>query len=139
MNQVYVATGFLMHQPTRQILLHLRDSMAPLNPDRWAFFGGRAEPEDAGDPLRTWIREMAEELGIAIERSSAREVRRYVMATGLPRVVFCYPWPDRRMDFVLGEGAGFAWFDLAGALALPNLTDPTREDLDYLAHTSLFV
>jgi 8-oxo-dGTP pyrophosphatase MutT (NUDIX family) len=37
------------------------------NPGQVGFPGGRAEPTDGGDPVRTALREMSEELGVAPE------------------------------------------------------------------------
>jgi hypothetical protein len=52
-----VAVGFLYHPPSGKVLLQLRDADKPPNAGKWAFFGGRAEPEDGGDLLATWCRE----------------------------------------------------------------------------------
>jgi 8-oxo-dGTP pyrophosphatase MutT (NUDIX family) len=38
------------------------------NPGQIAFPGGIAEPQDAGDPVKTALRELSEELGVGAER-----------------------------------------------------------------------
>jgi hypothetical protein len=48
-----IAVGFLYHPASGKVLLHLRDANKPPNAGKWAFFGGRAEPEDGGDLLAT--------------------------------------------------------------------------------------
>jgi len=128
----YGAFGVLYHPATRQVLLNRRGVDAPTNPDTWGLFGGGAEVEDRGDPLTTWCREVREELGITLDPAQAIPLTAYPGIAGHLRHVFCYAWPALDTLFVLGEGAGFAWFTLAEALALPDLTDMARRDLQGL-------
>jgi len=62
-----VAVGFLYHVASGKVLLHLWGTDAPPNPGKWAFFGGRGEPEDGDDLLATWCREMREEIGVTVD------------------------------------------------------------------------
>ncbi len=124
-----VAVGFLYHVASDQVLLHLRDDDAPPNPGRWAFFGGRCEPEDGGDLLATWLREMREELGVTLDPARVESLRSGTYADGTRWHDFYCEWPSPDEDFVLTEGQRYAWFKLDEALALPDLADYAREDL----------
>ena len=130
MPDAYTAGGFLYHAASGRVLLHHRDANAPVYPNQWAGFGGRSEDQDGGDPVATWQREMREELGIALHREQIVPVHDFRNPrTGRWRYVFYAPWPVLDKDFILGEGDGFAWFDLDEALALPDLMDLARADL----------
>lgn len=131
MSVFYYATGFLYHPLSRQVLLHRRDHLAPANPDTWSLIGGGSEPEDQDDPVATWLREVWEEIGVALSLDAVRSLRDYLNPRhGTHRYVFYVEWPTLSTDaFVLGEGIGVAWFPLAQALALPDLTPGARKDL----------
>jgi 8-oxo-dGTP pyrophosphatase MutT (NUDIX family) len=124
----YYAVGALYHRPTGRVLLHHRGVDAASAPGRWALFGGRSEPEDSGDPVATWCREMAEELGVVLPAERVGPVTDYEYL-GLHRFVFVAVWPYLTTDFVLGEGQGYAWYGLDEALAHPRVTDQTKADL----------
>jgi 8-oxo-dGTP pyrophosphatase MutT (NUDIX family) len=126
-----VAVGFLYHPDSGKVLLHLRDVDKPPEPGKWAFFGGRAEPEDGDDLLATWCREMREELGITIDPARVVSLRHGSYADGTRWHDFYYPWPTTAERFVLTEGQRYAWFTLDEALALPEteLAAYAREDL----------
>jgi 8-oxo-dGTP diphosphatase len=128
----YASGGVLYHADTRQVLLQHRTDDAPAYPGQWGLFGGSDELEDRGDPVATWCREVREELGIVLDprhfrslgevwgRNGARHYRCYL---------FAYPWPAPTRDFVLGEGQGFAWFDIEEALGLALLIPLAAECL----------
>lgn len=124
-----VAVGFLYHAPSGKVLLHLRDVDKPPNPGMWAFFGGRAEPEDGGDLLVTWCREMREELGITLDPARVVSLRQGQFDDGRRWQDFVYAWPTLDDSFVLTEGQRYGWFALDEALALPNLAEYAAEDL----------
>lgn len=124
-----VAVGFLYHISSGRVLLHLRGADAPPNAGRWAFFGGRSEPEDGNDLLATWCREMQEELGIMLDPFQVISLRHGTYDDGRRWHDFYALWPSLDDDFVLTEGQRYAWFRLDEALALPNLADYAREDL----------
>lgn len=65
--QKTIVAGFLFHEPSGKVLRHLRSADAPTNPGQWAFFGGKSEPEDNGDPVVAWHREMREEIGVELD------------------------------------------------------------------------
>jgi 8-oxo-dGTP pyrophosphatase MutT (NUDIX family) len=132
-----VAVGFLYHAPSGKVLLHLRDVDKPPSAGMWAFFGGRAEPEDGGDLLVTWCREMHEELGITLDPARAISLRQGTFEDGRRWQDFSYEWPTLDESFVLTEGQRYAWFTLDEALALPDLAEYAAEDLRiYFAHLS---
>src|SRR5689334_18869345 len=70
-----IAVGFLYHRASGEVLLHLRDVDKPPGAGMWAFFGGRSEPEDGGDLVATWCREMHEEIGVTLDRSRIESLR----------------------------------------------------------------
>ena len=106
------AVGFLYHAPSSKVLLHLRGPDAPPNPGKWAFFGGRCEPEDGGDLLATWRREMREELGVALDPARVVSLRHGTYADDTRWHDFYCEWPS--LDEALGQ---------------PDLADYAREDL----------
>jgi 8-oxo-dGTP pyrophosphatase MutT (NUDIX family) len=124
-----VAVGFLYHAASGRVLLHLRGADAPPNAGKWAFFGGRAEPEDGGDLLATWLREMREELGVALDPARVVSLRSGAYDDGTRWHDYYCAWPSLDEDFVLTEGQRYAWFALDKALSLPDLADYAREDL----------
>jgi 8-oxo-dGTP pyrophosphatase MutT (NUDIX family) len=127
----YASVGFLYHLESGKVLLHHRDGNAARFPNVWAGFGGMSETEDAGDPVATWQREMREELAIELQREQIRPLREYLSPyTGRPRHIFYVLWPTlNTAEFVLGEGDGFGWFQLAEAIGLPDIIDLARDDL----------
>lgn len=70
-----VAVGFLYHAASGKVLLHSRGANVPPNRGKWVFFGGRGEPEDGGNLLTTWCREIREDLGIALDSAHAVALR----------------------------------------------------------------
>lgn len=124
-----VAVGFLHHAASGKVLLHLRGVDAPPNPGKWAFFGGHSEPEDGGDPLATWCREMHEEIGVKLDPARIVSLRRGTFDDGRQWHEFYAEWPVLDADFVLTEGQRFGWFTLDEAFSLPDLADYAREDL----------
>jgi 8-oxo-dGTP pyrophosphatase MutT (NUDIX family) len=124
-----VAVGFLYHAPSGKVLLHLRAVDKPPGAGMWAFFGGRAEPEDGGDLLATWCREMREEIGVTLDPAKIVSLRSGVYDDGRRWQDFFSEWPSLDDDFVLTEGQRYAWFTLDEALALPDLAEYAREDL----------
>jgi 8-oxo-dGTP pyrophosphatase MutT (NUDIX family) len=124
-----VAVGFLYHATSGKVLLHLRGADAPPNPGKWAFFGGRCEPEDGDDLLATWCREMREELGVTLDPARAVSLRHGTYDDGTRWHDFYYEWTAPDTDFDLTEGQSYAWFTLDEAFNLPDLADYAREDL----------
>ncbi len=94
------------------MLLHLRDADKPPNAGKWAFFGGRAEPEDGGDLRATWCREMQEELGVTLDPARVVSLRHGTYDDGLRWHDFYCDWPS--LDEAIGD---------------PDLAEYAREDL----------
>ena len=124
-----VAVGFLYHQASGKVLLHLRDVDKPPSAGKWAFFGGRCEPRDAGDLLATWCREMREELGVVLVSAHVVSLRHGTYDDRTRWHEFYCAWPTLNEDFVLTEGQRCAWFALDEALSLPDLAEYAREAL----------
>ncbi len=124
-----VAVGFLYHASSGKVLLHLRGVDQAPSAGAWAFFGGRSEPEDGGDLLATWLREMREELGVSLDPADVMSLRHGTYADGRSWQDYFCQWPLLNEDFVLTEGQRCAWFTLDEALSLDNLADYAREDL----------
>ncbi len=118
-----VAVGFLYHADSGRVLLHLRAADKPPSAGFWAFFGGGAEPEDDGDLLTTWCRELREEIGVALDPRLAVSLRHGTYPDGSRWHEYRAPWPTTDEDFVLTEGRRYAWFTLDEAFALPDLAD----------------
>ena len=63
------AGGFLYDRKKDSVFLHKRDGNTQVNPNKWAFFGGLNEgPESFAE---CFIRELHEEIGLAIQLSDA--------------------------------------------------------------------
>lgn len=124
-----VAFGFLYHAASGSVLLHLRGTDQPPSAGCWAFFGGRSEPEDGGDFVSTWRREMREELGVELDPARVAWLRHGTYDDGTRWHDFSYDWPSLDEDFVLTEGQRYSWFALDAALDLPDLADYARESL----------
>ncbi len=124
-----VAVGFLYHVASGKVLLHLRSADAPPSAGKWAFFGGGADPEDGGDLLVTWRREMHEEIGVTLDPARVVSLL-HGSYDGITRwEAFYCEWPSLDENFVLTEGQRYAWFTLDEAFSLPDLADYARDDL----------
>lgn len=130
-----VAVGFLYHAASNKVLLHLRGAGAPPNAGKWAFFGGRSEPEDGGDLLATWCREMREELGVSLDPARVVSLRDGVYDDGTRWHDYYCEWPTIDEDFVLTEGRRYAWYTLDEALGLSDLAPYARVDLRFFRET----
>jgi 8-oxo-dGTP pyrophosphatase MutT (NUDIX family) len=110
------------------VLLHLRAPGVAVSPGQRAFLGGRAEPEDGGDPVATWCRELREEIGVALDPARVVPISDGTDARGVRYRVFASAWPALD-DFAVTEGQRVAWFTLDEAPALPDLAPAARLDL----------
>lgn len=124
-----VAVGFLYHAGSGKVLLHLRSINAPPSAGKWAFFGGHSEPEDGGDLIATWCREMHEEIGVTVDPAQVVSLRHGTFDDGRWWHDFWCEWPVSDEHFVLTEGQRYGWFTLDEALDLPDLAEYAREDL----------
>lgn len=124
-----MAVGFLYHRASARVLLHLRATDAPTSPGAWAFLGGHCEPQDGGDPVATWCREVQEEAGITLDPAQVVLLCDGTDERGVRYWDFFAEWPSTDTTLVLGEGQALEWFTLEDALALPNLAPYARIDL----------
>ena len=123
------AACFLYDRATQSVLLHRRDGKTTVNPHKWALFGGHGEPGETD--VACCLRELEEEIGLRLEPRELKRLRRYMNAEARQyRVVFYVEKRVELAELVLGEGAGFAWVELAKLDAL-DLSARAREDLRY--------
>lgn len=131
----FQAGCFLYDHASHSVLLHKRDGKTPVNPHKWAFFGGRGLPGETD--VDCCVRELREEIGLRVQGSDLKRLRSYMNHDhNLYRVVF---YLERRVELdqlVLGEGAGFAWIDLAKIDDM-DLTQATRADIRYFLQHAL--
>lgn len=125
--------GFLYSPKKQSVLLHLRDGNTKVNPNKWAFFGGLSEGNEA--PKQTFIRELKEELNIDIKEDEAIELCHYLNEElQTYRYVFYVESDIELAEMTLGEGAGFDWVSLEN-LFEKDLTDKTEKDLRYFLNS----
>ncbi len=125
--QKFYAGGFLYNPITQSVLLHKRDSNTPVNPDKWAFFGGLNDGNEM--PMRTFTREIKEELNIDISQEAIKPLCDYLneeMATY--RYIFFAESTLEKSSMQLGEGEDFDWISLEKVFEY-DLTEKTRNDL----------
>lgn len=107
-------------EPALAVLLCKRTLDAPSHPGQWSLFGGKTEAGDAS-PIRTAVREVAEELGIGLDPRRVRPLGEVaVPRDGGPLVVayFCAPLDcdmsqltlRLQPDSCIVEGEGLGWF-----------------------------
>lgn len=129
------AGGFLYNRTARAVFLHKRDGNTPVNPHKWAFFGGQNEHGESY--LQCFVREMGEEIGLKIRPEEPIHLREYMNELVQQyRVVFYVESSVSQDRLVLGEGAGFAWISLADVWKF-DLADKTREDLQFFVERRL--
>ncbi len=125
----FAAACFLYDRATQSVLLHKRDGNTTVNPHKWAFFGGHAEPGETD--VQCCLRELKEEIGLSLRPRDLKRLRRYMNTEARQyRVVFYVEKRVELSELVLNEGAGFAWIELAKVEAL-DLSARSREDLRY--------
>ena len=129
MKKQFFAGGFLYNPHTREVLLHKRDNNTNISPNRWSFFGGGSEGEET--PIETFIREIKEELGLALKSEEVVVLRDYLNTErGTHRYVFYVISDKKKSDMVLGEGADFDWVLLDKVFKM-DLTQKTVDDLTF--------
>jgi 8-oxo-dGTP diphosphatase len=123
------AGAILFNPQTQQILMQKRDAFAPVNPNKWALFGGGGEPGE--DPLACLVRELKEELSVDISPSAFTPLQDYLnerLATW--RYTYVAEHRLEKSEMVLGEGEDFDWIPFNEVLKL-DLTDTTRLDIEF--------
>lgn len=123
------AGAILFNPVNNQILLQKRDAIAPVNPSKWAFFGGVGENGET--PEDCLIRELKEELGATIQRDNIKPVRDYLNEKLMTwRYIFLIKFDLEKSQMTLGEGEDFDWVPLSEALGY-DLTDNTKWDVEF--------
>lgn len=124
----FYAGGFLWNPKTKEVLLHHRDGKTAINPNKWAFFGGKSEPDET--PRQTLRRELKEELGIDVPEQEMRPLCGYLNEEfGTYRYVFFIESDLLKSQMRLGEGAGFDWIPLEKVFEY-DLSEKPRRDLE---------
>lgn len=128
-HQNFWAGGFLYNASRQAVLLHQRDGKTTINPHKWAFFGGSNEGGETY--IECCLREFEEEIGLKLKAHELRQLREYMnIPADQYRVVFYVESEVDEAELILGEGAGFAWIELARVFDY-DLSDLTRDDLRY--------
>lgn len=130
------AGGFLYNPHTQSVLLHKRDNKAPINPNKWGFFGGSSEDQET--PYETFIREFNEELGITIEQQHMIPLCDYLnVEYNQYRYVFYITSALEKSEMVLNEGEDFDWIPLNKIFEY-DLSIKTKDDLKtFIEHAGI--
>jgi len=93
------------------VFLQQKDQYAPVNPNRWALWGGGSEGDESS--VETIIREVKEELNISIDPSDLTYLKEYKMEVhgGESQVSVFLMSLKKNQKPILGEGKGFGFFD----------------------------
>ncbi len=121
--------GFLYNPKKGEVLLHHRDGNTKFNPNKWAFFGGSFEVEEA--PEGAFVRELREETDVVIALSNVIPLRDYVVEEmAMHLYVFYAEGEVEASKMIVGEGAGLEWVSLDEVFDF-DITEQTRSDLEY--------
>lgn len=122
--------GAILYNPeSDSVLLQKRDDEAPVNPDKWAFFGGSSEEGET--PQDCVVRELKEEIGVEIAPAGLKVLREYFYKELMSwRYVYSMEFNLEKSQMVLGEGEDFDWVPLDKVFDY-DLTDNTRSDLEF--------
>lgn len=125
----FSSLGFLYNINTKSVLLHHRDDKTPVNPNKWAFFGGSNEGPET--PVQAFIREIKEELGVTIHEDEVIQLRDYFNEQfQRHRYVFYAKSKLAEAEFILREGQGLAWVPLEEVFSY-DITEKTKNDLEF--------
>ncbi len=129
----FYAGGFLYNPKSGAVLLHKRDAMVKVNPNKWAFFGGLNKGREI--PKETFVREIKEELNIEISPDQIVSLCDYFNERlKTYRYAFYVESNLAKSQMRLGEGAGFDWIPIDKAFDF-DLTEHTRRDLEFFRRT----
>jgi 8-oxo-dGTP diphosphatase len=117
-SRAQVVAGILLHDD--QILLCHRSVDRDWYPDVWDFPGGHVEPGES--PATALVRELREELGIAMARPPEPEDRRLTGSAFDMRMWIVREWSGQVVNAAPDEHDEVAWFP-AGAIADLRLAD----------------
>lgn len=130
---MFYAGGFLYNPRVKEVLLHKRDDKTVNNPNRWSAFGGTSE--DGETPIETFIREMKEELGLALKPEEVIPFCDYLnKERNIHRYIFYVESGKQKSEMTLGEGEDFDWIPI-GKIFEYDLTAKTRQDIEAFVKT----
>jgi len=117
---VATVAGVLLVDRSRRVLLQLRDSAAPVNPDKWSVVGGHVEPGEL--PEAAARREVLEESAIVIDGPLEPVFEGALPASNRRGLTYWYvyaaPTAARDEDIVVGEGADIVFVEPAAIAGL---------------------
>ena len=122
--------GVILYNPViKEVLLQKRDAEAPVNPNKWAFFGGTGEYGET--PENCLVRELKEEIGVDLPQGGFTPMRDYLNEKLMIwRYVYTMPFTLDKSQMTLGEGEDFDWIPFDKVLEY-DLTDNTKLDLEF--------
>lgn len=129
----HAVAGFFYCTETERVLLHQRDGLTNINPNRWAFFTGLVEMDES--PLAAFVREVYEEIGYTLTGDQVQAFDTYLnVERQTIRHVFFVNIETEFLPEKVNEGAGVGWYTITETLQL-DTTDLTRHDLKkFTAH-----
>ncbi len=102
---------FVLYRPDKTILMQLRDENCKHYPNKWCFPGGCCEKNEK--PIDTVIREVKEEYGLKIDKSSRKLIFSGIhpaISNKISYVFLCFVSLDQQP--VLNEGADMKWMTI---------------------------
>ena len=128
MSDLGSTAGFFYDTTVDEYLLHLRDDETKYAPNQWASFAGGIKQGET--PLEALLREYDEETGLIISREHTFFLRQTTNQLGNPSHRHVSLLQKETVVIRLREGKATGWFTREQVFALPNLTPPTRADID---------
>jgi mutator protein MutT len=127
--------SIIFYNSNGEVLLHLRDEKAPINPNKWGLLGGHIDEGETAE--ETIIREMKEEIEVDLENLKKIEVF-YLDDYNIEMHLFVAPLSIEVDEINLHEGKEIKFFDVNKALVELDLSQFARRHLKtYLAYLEL--
>jgi mutator protein MutT len=124
----FVSCAIIFDTESRKVLLQHRTADARINPNKWGFFGGHGEEGETPD--EAFVREIKEELNIALQSSDFRPLFSYEhKENGIFRYVYLVTSLNAITPLVISEGQGYAWVPVSEVFSW-NITSGSRSDLE---------
>ena len=121
--------GVIIYNPeTKTVLMQRRDSMALVNPNVWALFGGVGEKDEL--PEDCAVREVSEEAGLTISKIKLQFLGQYFYEDlGEWRYVYFLSANFSKSDVNLSEGETFDFISVE-EIQKYSLAHSTRKDIE---------